>query len=96
MVANPDFIYRPPMSPYLDIIYQDEDIVVINKPLINTWIFKTLRHPNYIVVFLEVLTVCLIFNDYISLFIFSTFNTILIFIRIYFEEKANSFRRKSQ
>lgn len=32
MVANPDFIYRPPMSPYLDIIYQDEDIVVINKP----------------------------------------------------------------
>ena len=46
-------------------------IVVINKPLINTWIFKTLRHPNYIVVFLEVLTVCLIFNDYISLFIFS-------------------------
>jgi len=32
MVANPDFIYRPPMSPYLDIIYQDEDIVVLNKP----------------------------------------------------------------
>lgn len=31
MVANPDFIYRPPMSPYLDIIYQDDDLVVINK-----------------------------------------------------------------
>lgn len=31
MPANPDFIYRPPMSPYLEIMYQDEDLVVINK-----------------------------------------------------------------
>lgn len=31
MVANPDFIYRPPMSPYLDIVYQDDDLVVLNK-----------------------------------------------------------------
>jgi len=31
MSANPDFIYLPPMSPYLDIMYQDDDIVVLNK-----------------------------------------------------------------
>ena len=31
MSANPDFIYQPPMKPYLDIIYQDDDIVVLNK-----------------------------------------------------------------
>lgn len=31
MSANPDFIYLPPISPYLDIIYQDDDIVVLNK-----------------------------------------------------------------
>jgi len=31
MTANPDFIYTPPMSPYLDIVFQDEDIVVLNK-----------------------------------------------------------------
>lgn len=31
MAANPDFIYLPPMTPYLDIIYQDDDIVVLNK-----------------------------------------------------------------
>ena len=31
MAANPDFVYQPPMSPYLDIIYQDNDIVVLNK-----------------------------------------------------------------
>jgi tRNA pseudouridine32 synthase/23S rRNA pseudouridine746 synthase len=31
MAANPDFVYKPPMSPYLDIIYQDTDIIVVNK-----------------------------------------------------------------
>lgn len=31
MAANPDFIYRPPMQPYLDVVYQDNDIVVLNK-----------------------------------------------------------------
>jgi len=31
MAPNPNFVYCPPMSPYLDIIYQDNDIVVLNK-----------------------------------------------------------------
>jgi len=31
MAANPDFIYQPPMSPYLEIVYQDNDLVVLNK-----------------------------------------------------------------
>ena len=31
MAANPDFVYQPPMSPYIDIIYQDDDLVVLNK-----------------------------------------------------------------
>jgi tRNA pseudouridine32 synthase/23S rRNA pseudouridine746 synthase len=31
MTANPDFIYNPPMNPYLEIIFQDEDILVLNK-----------------------------------------------------------------
>ena len=31
MSANPDFIYLPPMHPYLEIIYRDDDIVVLNK-----------------------------------------------------------------
>jgi len=30
-IPNPDFIYQPPMDPYLDIVYQDNDIVVLNK-----------------------------------------------------------------
>lgn len=32
MSANPDFVYQPPVSPYLDIVYQDNDLVVVNKP----------------------------------------------------------------
>ncbi|MCW8091845.1 bifunctional tRNA pseudouridine(32) synthase/23S rRNA pseudouridine(746) synthase RluA [Alteromonas sp. ASW11-130] len=31
-MANPAFIYRPPQSPYLEFLYQDNDIVVANKP----------------------------------------------------------------
>ena len=41
-------------------------ILVINKPLVKTWVFRYLRHPNYIVVFLEVILVCLFFNDFLS------------------------------
>lgn len=28
----PDFIYQPPTTPWLEIIYQDKDIMVVNKP----------------------------------------------------------------
>jgi len=68
-------------------------IIVIDKPLINTWIFRTFRHPNYIIVFLEVLTICFIFSDLVSLLSFSLINLVLIFTRVYYEEKANLFRR---
>ena len=68
-------------------------ILVINKPLVKTWIFRYLRHPNYIVVFLEIVLICLFFNDFYSVFFFSTINFILICIRIYYEEKANKFRK---
>ena len=67
-------------------------ILVINKPLVKTWMFRYLRHPNYIVVFLEVILICLFFNDFYSLIVFSVINMILIAIRIFYEEKANKFR----
>lgn len=28
----PDFIYNPPTTPWLDIVYQDDDIIAVNKP----------------------------------------------------------------
>ncbi|MDC8833079.1 RluA family pseudouridine synthase [Alteromonas gilva] len=30
--ANPDFIYAPPLTPYLQLLYYDDDIIVVNKP----------------------------------------------------------------
>ena len=73
--------------------YWTTRIIVVNKPLIKTWMFKYLRHPNYIVVFLEVILISLFFNDFYSLILFTTINFILICIRIFYEEKANRFRR---
>lgn len=32
MSANPDFIYQPPMTPFLQLVYQDDDIIIANKP----------------------------------------------------------------
>ena len=31
MSANPDFVYAPPQTPYLSIVYKDNDLVVLNK-----------------------------------------------------------------
>ena len=73
--------------------YWTTRIIVINKPLIKTWMFRYLRHTNYIVVFLEVILISLFFNDFYSLILFTTINFILICIRIFCEEKANRFRR---
>ncbi|GGF85023.1 bifunctional tRNA pseudouridine(32) synthase/23S rRNA pseudouridine(746) synthase RluA [Alteromonas lipolytica] len=32
MSANPEFVYQPPLSPYLSLLYYDDDVIVINKP----------------------------------------------------------------
>ena len=70
-------------------------ILVINKPLIKTFAFKYFRHPNYVIVFFEVILICLFFDDLISLAFFSVINFLLISIRIFYEEKANKFRYKN-
>ncbi len=67
-------------------------IVVEKKKLIKTGLYRFFKHPNYIVVFFEIILICLIFNDYTALLYFSLINTILIFIRIYYEERANKNR----
>ena len=67
-------------------------IVLENAPLTNNGIYKYLKHPNYIIVFIEVFLVCLIFYDYLALVFFSSINLFLLIIRIYYEEKANKHR----
>ena len=68
-------------------------IIVINKPLVKTFLFKYFKHPNYVVVILEIILVCLFFDDLLALIFFTFFNSILICIRIFYEEKANKFRK---
>lgn len=31
-MANPNFVYNPPLTPYLDFLYRDEDMLVMQKP----------------------------------------------------------------
>ena len=31
-MANPEFVYCPPLWPYLEFVYRDDDIIVANKP----------------------------------------------------------------
>lgn len=31
-MSEKDFIYSPPTQPWLDVLYEDRDIIVVNKP----------------------------------------------------------------
>ena len=68
-------------------------IVCNNTPLVKTGIYRYFRHPNYMVVALEIIIICLIFIDYYALAFFTFLKIILLSIRIYFEDKANKKRR---
>ncbi len=74
--------------------YWTTRIIVLEKePLIKNGLYKYIKHPNYLVVLAEIMTVCLIFSDYLALLIFTFIKSILLFIRIKYEDKANLKRR---
>ena len=50
--------------------------------------YKWLKHPNYIIVFFEILILPLAFNSWIIAIIFTIFNTILLLYRISIENKV--------
>ncbi|MBL41433.1 MAG: hypothetical protein CMM49_02100 [Rhodospirillaceae bacterium] len=50
--------------------------------------YKWLKHPNYIIVFFEILILPLAFNSWIIAIIFTIFNTILLLYRISLENKV--------
>ncbi|MBK93897.1 MAG: hypothetical protein CMP33_06885 [Rickettsiales bacterium] len=68
-------------------------IVLKDVPLVKSGVYKFLRHPNYIIVFVEVFLVCLIFFDYQALIFFTLSNLVLLLVRIHYEDKANRTRR---
>lgn len=62
--------------------------VVPNSEPINKGPYRYLRHPNYLVVILEMITIPLIFGAYFTAFIFPVLNAFLLSTRIKVEEEA--------
>lgn len=58
------------------------------RPLVKKGPYKYFRHPNYIIVTLEILVLPLVFNLYYTAVIFTVWNAIMLTIRIKEENKA--------
>ncbi|HHY73525.1 MAG TPA: hypothetical protein GX497_09925 [Bacillus bacterium] len=63
-------------------------IVVPNVNIISKGPYKFIRHPNYLVVVIEILVIPLLFNAHLTAAIFSLLNMIALSIRIPIEENA--------
>lgn len=63
-------------------------IVLPGAPVIQKGPYKYMRHPNYVVVAMELLALPLLFQAYITAIIFTLLNIALMSIRIPLEEKA--------
>ncbi|MBM7644667.1 methyltransferase [Scopulibacillus daqui] len=63
-------------------------IILPNAPVVARGPYKYLRHPNYLIVATEILTLPLIFRAYFTAFVFTILNIIVLSIRIPIEEKA--------
>ncbi len=62
-------------------------IVPDSKP-IKTGPYRYLRHPNYLTVIIELLSIPLIFGAYYTAILFSVMNALILLIRISIEEQA--------
>ncbi|TSB45639.1 isoprenylcysteine carboxyl methyltransferase family protein [Alkalicoccobacillus porphyridii] len=50
--------------------------------------YRWIRHPNYLVVVLEILFLPLIFQAYVTAILFSLFNVVMLMVRVKIEEEA--------
>lgn len=64
------------------------------RPLVKKGPYKYFRHPNYIIVTLEILVLPLVFNLYYTAIIFTVWNAIMLTIRIKEENKALNLQYK--
>ncbi len=72
----------------LGVYWNTKILVLPNHQLINRGPYKHLRHPNYIAVVIEFAVIPLIFSCYLTAFVFSLINLILLRRRIKIEESA--------
>lgn len=63
-------------------------IVIPNVIFIKKGLYKYVRHPNYIIVLIELFVIPLMFGAFITAFIFPLLHILLMFIRIPAEERA--------
>lgn len=63
-------------------------LIMPNVAVISSGPYKYIKHPNYLVVALELFIIPLFFQAYITAFTFSLLNTVMMLIRIPSEEKA--------
>jgi|SRR5690625_299877 len=63
-------------------------IVLQNVILMKRGPYRWLRHPNYIIVLIELIVIPMMFHAYFSAVIFPTLHILLLMIRIPEEEKA--------
>jgi methyltransferase len=64
-------------------------VIVPGARLVRTGLYKYLKHPNYVVVALELLVAPLVFGAWFTALVFSLLNAILLLVyRIPAEEKA--------
>lgn len=63
-------------------------IVLPNVDVVRKGPYRYIKHPNYLVVFIELLVVPLMFGAYITAIMFTILNVMMLSIRIPAEEKA--------
>jgi len=63
-------------------------LVLPGSKLVLSGPYRYFPHPNYVVVFVEILTFPLIFGDWITAVVFSLLNAALLYVRIKTEDRA--------
>lgn len=63
-------------------------LILPDAPVIRKGPYRFLRHPNYVIVMMELLTLPLLFNAYITAFLFFLLNCWMLSVRIPIEEQA--------
>ncbi|WP_096154326.1 MULTISPECIES: isoprenylcysteine carboxyl methyltransferase family protein [Bacillus] len=63
-------------------------IILPNANIVKKGPYKFIRHPNYLIVGLEILLIPLLFQAYFTAIVFTILNAVILSIRIPLEEKA--------
>ena len=63
-------------------------LVLANAKIVRKGPYRFLKHPNYVVVAMELLAVPMLFNAYYTAILFTVLNIMILMIRIPIEEKA--------